>query len=118
MAEEAKKIRFDWKKLVSLVKENPIPFAIFAVALIYLVVAIIVSAVKLHIPVVTVGAFVVLEGVLAALLNKIPVWVHGLFFIGMIVAGFCFQHVAFMVLMAFVYVVCVALLYTWTRDDK
>ncbi len=118
MAEEAKKIGFDWKKFVSLVKENPIPFAVLVVALVYLVVAIVVSVVKLSIPVVTVGAFVVLEGVLAALLNKIPVWVHGLFFIGMIVAGVCFHHVAFMVMMAFVYVACVALLYAWTRDDK
>jgi predicted ABC-type sugar transport system permease subunit len=118
MAEEAKKMKFDVKKLVALVKENPIPFAVLAVSVVYLIVAMVVSSLKLEIPWVTAGAFVVLEGVLAALLNKIPVWVHGLFFIGMIVAGIAFHEVVFMVLMAFVYVACVALLYAWTRDYK
>ena len=118
MAEETKKMKFDVKKLVALVKENPIPFAVLAVSVIYLVVAMVVSSWKLEIPWVTAGAFVVLEGVLAALLNKIPVWIHGLFFIGMIVAGIVFHEVVFMVLMAFVYVACVALLYAWTRDYK
>ncbi len=111
MADNAKKLNFN-------VKDIPVSFVVLGVVLAYIIVAIVLSIVKFSIPVVTVGAFVVLEGVLAALLNKIPVWVHGLFFIGMIVAGVCFHHVAFMVMMAFVYVACVALLYAWTRDDK
>ena len=118
MAEEAKKNSFDFKRIVDAIKNIPIPFWILGVAVIYFIVALVVSIVKLSIPVVAAGAFIVLEGVLAALLNKIPVWVHGLFFIGMIVAGIAFHQVVFMVLMAFVYVACVVLLYAWTRDYK
>ena len=118
MAEEAKKKNFDFKRIVDVIKNIPIPFWVLGVAVIYFIVALVVSIVKLDIPVVAAGAFIVLEGVLAALLNKIPVWVHGLFFIGMIVAGIAFHQVVFMVLMAFVYVACVTLLYAWTRDYK
>jgi len=119
MAEEAKnKKSFDVKQVIETVKNIPIPFIVLGVAVIYYIVALIVSIVVLDVPVVAAGTFVVLEAVLAALLNKIPVWVHGLFFIGMIVAGIAFHQVVFMVLMAFAYVVCVGLLYAWTRDYK
>lgn len=118
MAEEVKKNGFDFKRIVDVIKNIPIPFWVLGVAVIYFIVALLVSILKFDIPVVAAGAFIVLEGLLAALLNKIPVWVHGLFFIGMIVAGIAFHQVPFMVMMAFVYAVCVALLYAWTRDYK
>ncbi|MCR5640094.1 MAG: hypothetical protein K6G04_01930 [Lachnospiraceae bacterium] len=118
MAEEAKKNRFNSKKVLDSVKNIPIPFLVLGVSVIYYIVALVVSIVALDIPVVAAGVFVILEAVLAALLNKIPLWVHGLFFIGMIVAGIAFHQVGFMVLMAFAYAVSVVLLYAWTRDYK
>jgi hypothetical protein len=57
-----------------------------------------------------------LEGVLAALLNRIPLWVHGLVFVGQIVAGVVFHKLIFMILMAVAYALCVALLFFFTKD--
>lgn len=72
----------------------------------------------LKVPVVAVCAIVILEAAMAALLNRIPIWVHGLIVIAQIVAGIVFGKIVFMILMAVVYVTAVALLYFWSTQDK
>ena len=81
------------------------------------VVMILVSYLVLNIPIVPVCTIVILEALLCALLNQIPVWVHGIIVIAQVVAGVLFAKVVFMVLMAIVYVVAVALLYIWTKKN-
>ena len=94
----------------------PFPFIFLAVYLIALVAIFIVGFKVLSIPIASVGLFIVLEGVLAALLNRIPLWVHGLVFIGQIVAGVFFGKLIFMILMAVMYALSIALLYFFTRN--
>ncbi len=97
-------------------KKIPFPFIFLAVYLVAIVAAFIVSFKVLGIPIAAVGLFIVLEGTLAALLNRIPLWIHGLVFVGQIVAGVFFHKLIFMVLMAVVYALCVALLFFFTRN--
>lgn len=97
-------------------KKLPIPFIALAVYLVALVAIFIVSFKVIGVPIAAVGVFVVLEALLAALLAKIPLWVHGLFFIGQIVAGAFFGKVLFMVLMALIYAGAVCMLFLFTKD--
>ena len=97
-------------------KKLPIPFIALAVYLVALVAIFIVSFKVIGVPIAAVGAFVVLEALLAALLAKIPLWVHGLVFIGEIVAGAFFGKVLFMVLMALIYAGAVCMLFLFTKD--
>ncbi|MCR5544936.1 MAG: hypothetical protein K6F30_00465 [Lachnospiraceae bacterium] len=94
----------------------PIPFIAGGIYLALLVVFFVVSFKVMGIPIAAVGIFIVLECVLAALLDKIPLWVHGLVFIGQIVAGAFFGKVAFMLLMALVYAGAICMLFLFTRD--
>ncbi len=91
---------------------NIVIFAVVAVAMI------LVSFLVLYIPLVAVCTIVILEGALAALLNRIPLWIHGLIVIAQVVAGILFGKIVFMALMAVVYVAAVALLYLWTAKDN
>ena len=102
-------------KMVKTIKNKPmVSLGIFlTVAL----VMILISYFALHIPLVPICTIVILEALLCACLNRIPVWVHGLFIIAEIVAGICFGKVVFMILMAVVYVAAVTLLYLWTSQD-
>lgn len=95
-----KKARYRIRPSVLLVA-----YAIVALALI------LTSYMALEIPVVAVGAIVILETLLATLLNKTPLWIHGLIGIAQIIAGICFGKVVFMILMVVVYAIAVALLY-------
>ncbi|MCR4673690.1 MAG: hypothetical protein K5675_01670 [Lachnospiraceae bacterium] len=94
----------------------PIPFVAGIIYLVCLVVFFIVSFKVIGVPIAAVGIFIVLECALAALLDKIPLWVHGLVFIGQIVAGVFFGKVAFMLLMALVYAGAICMLFLFTRD--
>lgn len=95
-----------------------IPFVVLGIFVVYVIVTFVISFLFFNVPIVTAGAMIVLAAVLAALLNRIPIWVHGLFFIGMIVAGVVFSQIPFMVMVAFVYMCAVVLLYTWMQDYK
>ena len=88
----------------------PLPFVVAAVYFVLAVVFFVVSFKVIGIPIATVGIFLVLECVLAALLNKIPLWVHGLVFVGQLVAGAFFGKLVFMILMALLYAGAICLL--------
>ncbi len=83
----------------------------------FVVVAIIVSIVAFKINVIVACIMVILEAALAACLNRIPIWVHGLVFIAQIVCGAMATQVPFMVLMAFIYVFAIAFLYIWSNHE-
>ena len=99
-------------------KARVIPFITLGIFIVYVVATFVVSRIFFSVPIVAAGAMIVLACVLAALLNQIPIWVHGLFFIGMIVAGVLFGYIPFMVMVAFVYLLAVVLLYAWMQDYK
>ncbi|MCR5580842.1 MAG: hypothetical protein K6F66_04575 [Pseudobutyrivibrio sp.] len=91
---------------------------IFLVCLgIFAVVAIVVSGVAFHINFVVACLMVILEAALAACLNRIPIWIHGLVFIAQIVCGIMASQIPFMVLMAFVYVLSIAFLFVWSNHE-
>jgi len=79
------------------------------------VAAMIVSIVVLSINPVVACLMVVLEAGLAACLNKIPLWIHGLVFIAQIVCGIMASQIVFMVIMALIYVFATAFLFVWTN---
>ncbi|MCI5821854.1 MAG: hypothetical protein PUB24_06785 [Lachnospiraceae bacterium] len=103
------------QKIINWMKKPIVEIAIFVVVAVAMI---LVSFLVLHIPLVAVCTIVILEGALAALLNRIPIWIHGLIVIAQIVAGILFGKIVFMVLMAVVYVAAVALLYLWTSKDN
>ena len=103
------------QKIITWMKKPIVEIAIFVVVAVAMI---LVSFLVLHIPLVAVCTIVILEGALAALLNRIPIWIHGLIVIAQIVAGILFGKIVFMVLMAVVYVAAVALLYLWTSKDN
>ncbi len=72
------------KKITNVKNEPLIQLVIFVVAM---VVMIIISNLAVGIPIVPVCAIAILEAVLAALLNRISLWIHGLVIIAKIVAG-------------------------------
>ncbi|MBO6214609.1 MAG: hypothetical protein J6N76_03615 [Lachnospiraceae bacterium] len=115
MAEENKAAVSEKKKGKLQIDRKYIPLGVLAGFVIYMIVAFAVSILVFNEPIIWVGAMVVLSCLLAALLNQIPIWVHGLFFIGMIVAGVIFSHIPFMIMVSFVYLFAVMLLYVWTR---
>ncbi|MBE5897331.1 MAG: hypothetical protein E7281_06165 [Lachnospiraceae bacterium] len=100
-------------KKITNVKNKPlIQLVIFVVAM---VVMIIISNLVVGIPIVPVCAIAILEAVLAALLNRIPLWIHGLVIIAQIVAGIICGKLVFMALMAVVYALAVVLLFFWSK---
>ena len=95
-------------------REN-LPLIVLICFGIFAVVSIVVSAVAFHINVIIACVMVILEAALAACLNKIPLWIHGLVFIAQIVCGIMASQVPFMILMALVYVFAIAFLYVWAN---
>lgn len=98
-------------------REN-LPLLVLIALAIFTVVAIVVSTVVLKLPVVAVCVIVVLEAALAACLNRIPLWIHGLVFIAQIVCGVMATQVVFMVLMAFIYVFSIVFLFIWSNNGS
>ena len=58
---------------------------------------------------------VILEAALAACLNRIPIWVHGLVFIAQIVCGIMASQLVFMVMLALIYVFAIVFLFVWSN---
>ena len=94
----------------------PIPFLAAGIYAVLIVVLFMVSFKVIGIPIAAVGLFVVLEALLAALLNRVPLWIHGLVLIAHLVFGGIFSKPVFMILMAVLYVGAVCILYLLRRD--
>ena len=80
---------------------------------IFAIVAIVVSIVAFAINPVVACVMVLCEAGLAACLNRIPLWIHGLVFIAQIVIGIMASQVPFMIFMVLIYVFAIAFLYLW-----
>ena len=76
---------------------------------------IVISIMALSINPIVACLMVILEAGLAACLNKIQLWIHGLVFIGQIICGVIASQVVFMVLMALIYVLAIAFLFIWAN---
>lgn len=101
--------------VISSIRRKPmIPLVVFLVAAVILI---IVSTAALSIPIVPVCTIVILEALLAALLRRIPLWIHGLVAIAEIVVGVLCAKAVFMILMTIVYVLAVALLFVWSTEE-
>lgn len=101
--------------VISSIRRKPmIPLVIFLVAAVILI---IISTAALSIPIVPVCTIVILEALLAALLRRIPLWIHGLVAIAEIVVGVLCAKAVFMILMTIVYVLAVALLFVWSTEE-
>ena len=103
---------FDIRDLFS--KEN-LPLISLIVLGIFAVVSLIVAIAVFHINPIIACVMVILEAALAACLNQIPIWIHGLVFIAQIVIGIMASQIPFMIFMAFIYVLGVAFLYVWAN---
>ena len=101
--------------LTKYVNKENLPLISLIWLVVFSVVAIVVSCVAFDINVVIACVMVVLEAALAACLNRIPIWIHGLVFIAQIVIGILASQVGFMVLMAFIYVFAIAFLFIWAN---
>ncbi len=75
------------------------PIVLGAAALLFALISIF----ALHIPAFSVILFIVLEGLLAWLLNETPIYVPGIVAAVQVVAGILRGHVIFMILMALLY---------------
>lgn len=95
-------------------KEN-LPLVCLIGLAVFTIVAIIVSIVAFHINPIVACVMVLLEAGLAACLNRIPIWIHGLVFIAQIVIGIMASQLPFMIFMAFIYVFGVAFLFVWAN---
>ena len=99
--------------ITKYIKKENLPLIALIWLVVFSVVAIVVSCVAFNINVVIACVMVVLEAALAACLNRIPIWIHGLVFIAQIVIGILASQVGFMVFMAFIYVFAIAFLFVW-----
>ena len=96
-------------------KEN-LPLITLILLGIFAVVAILVSTLAFKISVVVACIIVILEAALAACLNRIPIWVHGLVIIAQIVCGIMASQIPFMILMACIYIFAILFLYIWANN--
>ena len=103
--------------IADLFTRESLPLLLLIVLGLFAIVAITVSIVALHLGPVIACAMVILEAALAACLNRIPLWIHGLVFIAEIVIGIMASQLVFMVLMAFVYVISIAFLFAWSTNN-
>ncbi len=103
--------------IADLFTRESLPLLLLIVLGLFAIVAITVSIVVLKVGPVIACAMVILEAALAACLNRIPLWIHGLVFIAEIVIGIMASQLVFMVLMAFVYVISIAFLFAWSTNN-
>ncbi len=110
--------KMNLRKLDKDMLKQQTPLISLGIFLIGALVMILVSYFVLGIPLVAVCTIVVLEALLCALLNQIPLWIHGIIVIGQVVAGVMVHKTVFMVLMAVVYIAAVTFLYLWTSKKE
>lgn len=107
-------------KQVSINKESlhrHVPMIGLGVFVILAAAMILVSYFALGIPLVPVCTLVILEAVLCACLNRIPIWTHVVIVAVQVAIGFFLDRGSLMICMAVVYVAAVVLLYLWTREE-
>lgn len=115
---EAKKKKASSINLNQFFSRENLPLLSLIFLSIFAIVAIVVSIVAFSINPVIACVMVILEAALAATLNRIPLWIHGLVFIAQIVCGIMASQVPFMFFMAFIYVFATAFLYIWLIDNE
>jgi hypothetical protein len=103
---------FDIRDIFS--KEN-LPLICLVALAVFTIVSIVLSIVVFHINPIIACVMVLLSAGLAACLNRIPIWIHGLVFIAQIVIGIMASQLPFMIFMALIYVFGVAFLYVWAN---
>ena len=111
-AKKKKVTSFDFRQFFT--RDN-LPLICLIILGVFAVVAILVSIFAHAINPVIACVMVILEAALAATLNRIPLWIHGLVFIAQIVCGIIASQVPFMIFMAFIYVFATAFLYVWAN---
>ena len=94
----------------------PLPVVALGVYFVILAVALVLSIMVFKFDIVIVGALVVLETLMAALLGKVPSWLHAAIFIGQIGIGMMAGKSVMITIMAVLYVAAAALLYVWRID--
>ena len=107
--EKRKKKKFTHTKknaYVSFYEDNKQYLILFAVIIVMLAV-ILASILALKVPVVAVCLLVVLEALMAACLQEVPIWLHGLVVIAQVIAGALCTKLIFTILCAVVYVVAI-----------
>ena len=112
---EAKKKKASSINLNQFFSRENLPLLSLIFLSIFAIVAIVVSIVACSFNPVIACVMVTLEAALAATLNRIPLWIHGLVFIAQIVCGIMAAQVPFMLFMAFIYVFATAFLYIWAN---
>lgn len=97
-----------------------LPWIMLAVFVCYVIFALVfaVQGMDARVSFPAVGIFVLLEAALSALLFPVPLWIHGLIFIGQLALGLAFHMLPFMILMVIIYCLGIATLYFWTREEK
>ena len=103
--------------IADLFTRESLPLLLLIVLGLFAIVSIVVSITVLSVGPVVACVMVILEAALAACLNRIPLWIHGLVFIAQIVIGIMASQLVFMILMAFVYVIAIAFLYAWSCNS-
>lgn len=103
--------------IADLFTRESLPLLLLIVLGLFAIVSIVVSIVVLHLSPIIACVMVILEAALAACLNRIPLWIHGLVFIAEIVIGIMASQLVFMILMAFVYVISIAFLFAWSSNS-
>ncbi len=108
-------VSFNKKAVKAFFSKDNMPMLFLVGLAVFTVVAVVVSIMAFHIGVVIACIMAVLEAALAACLNRIPIWVHGLVFISQIVCGIIASQVPFMLIMALIYIFAIAFLYVWSN---
>ena len=97
------KVKFDVKKIISFLKENPlVTFLIAFVIAIFALILISIIALKEY--VVSVCVLMILETMMAVLLHKVELWKHGVLVVAHIVAGFIIARVPLMMVCVVAYI--------------
>ncbi|MDD6350993.1 MAG: hypothetical protein PUG16_01165 [Lachnospiraceae bacterium] len=95
--------------------KNPIILTLIFAA--FEIAVFVVSIAALHIPAVPVGCLVILETALAALLRKVPVYIHGLAILVQLIAGFVTGKAVFAILICLVYAFALILFTLWQEKE-
>ncbi|MCR5451353.1 MAG: hypothetical protein K6F00_01840 [Lachnospiraceae bacterium] len=94
----------------------PLPVVALGIYLVILAVGIVLSIFVFKTNIVSVGVFIVLETLLAALLGRVPSWLHACIFVAQISLGMMYDQLPMMITMAVLYLAAVVLLSVWRID--
>lgn len=118
MKTENSKSKFNSINFASFFSKENLPLLSLIVLIIFSIITIIVSQLVLKTPLVACCLLIILEALLAACLDKIPLWLHGIVFIAQIVSGILADKLVLMILMAIIYILAIAFLFIWSDHEK